>query len=83
MIERLAFMSWFRRQGESGDDHASGPPVASELAEFLAQATEGDALTRAIGDANAHPDEPTVTSTPSDVSASGTEDDVTRASNPI
>ena len=71
----MGFMSWFRRQGESSDDRASGLGVASDLAEFLVQSTEGKALIRAIGDANSHPEEPTVTPTPGDVPPSGAGDE--------
>ena len=66
-------MSSFRGHGESGDDHARGPGVASDLAEFLIQAAEGKALIQAIGDAHSHPDKPTVTPTRSDVPREGLE----------
>jgi len=56
-------MAWFRRQKDVGDDRAAETAVASDFAEFLAQATEGKALIQAIGDAHAHPDEPTVIAT--------------------
>jgi hypothetical protein len=68
-------MSWFRRQAGSGDKQASEPGVGSDLAEFLAQATEGKALMEAIGDAHSHPDEPAVTAPGRDVPPSGTEDE--------
>lgn len=68
-------MSWFRRQRESADDHASDPGVAADLAEFVAQATEEKALIRAIGDAHSHPDEPTGTPTPNDIPQSGVGDE--------
>ena len=68
-------MSWFRRQGESGDDRAREPGVAPDLAEFLIQATEGKALIQAIGDAHSHPDKPAVTPTPSDVPPRGAGDE--------
>ena len=68
-------MSWLRRQGKSGDDLASEPGVASDLAEFLAQATEEKALMQAIGHAHSHPDKPTVTPTTSDVPPRGPGDE--------
>jgi hypothetical protein len=60
-------MARFRRKEESGDDHANEPGVASDLAEFLGKATEGNALMRAIEDAHSHPDKPTVTVSDRDV----------------
>jgi len=68
-------MSWFRRQGASGDHHASEDGVASDLAEFLVDATEGKALIRAIGDAHSNPDKPTVSPPPGDVPPIGDGDD--------
>lgn len=63
----------FRRQAGSDDDRASEPHVASDLAEFLAQATEGKALMQAIGDAQSHPETPTVTAPNRDVPPRGPE----------
>jgi len=54
-------MAWFRRRVGSREDRAGEPGVATDLAEFLAQATEGKALTEAIGDAHSLPDKPAVT----------------------
>jgi hypothetical protein len=65
----------FRRRVASGEDRASEPHVASELAEFLAQATEGQALMEAIGEAQSPPDTPTVAAASSDVPPRGAEDD--------
>jgi hypothetical protein len=41
-------MSWFRRQKDSASDSAAETAVASELADFLAHATEGEALRQAV-----------------------------------
>ena len=41
-------MRWFRRTKGGGDDRAAETYVVSELAEFLAHATEGRALRQAI-----------------------------------
>jgi hypothetical protein len=60
-------MAWFRRKRASGNGDASEPGVASDLAEFLAEATEGRALTQAIENAHSQPDEPTGTAADSDV----------------
>jgi hypothetical protein len=65
----------FRRQGASGEDRGSEPHVASDLAEFLAHATEGQALMQAIGEAQSPPDTPTVAATSSDVPPRGPEDE--------
>jgi hypothetical protein len=68
-------MAWFRRQAGSGDDRESEPHVASDLAEFLARATEGKALIQAIGDAQSRPDKPTATATGGDVPPKGIRDE--------
>ena len=41
-------MSWFRRQKDSASDSAAETAVASDLADFLAHATEGEALRQAV-----------------------------------
>ena len=41
-------MRWFRRQKDSASDSAAETAVASDLADFLAHATEGEALRRAV-----------------------------------
>ena len=64
-------MAWFRRRVGSGEDRAREPRVASDLAEFLAQATERKALTEAIVDAHSPPDKPAVTAPGRDVPPRG------------
>ena len=64
-------MAWFRRRLRSGEERAGEPRVASDLAEFLAQATEAKALTAAIGYAHSHPEEPAVTEPGHDVPPRG------------
>ena len=64
-------MAWRRRRVERGEDRAGDPRVASDLAEFLAQATEGKALMEAIVDAHSHPEEPAVTEPGHDVPPRG------------
>jgi hypothetical protein len=66
-------MAWFRRRVGSGEDGAGDgePRVASDLAEFLAQATEGKALTEAIGEAHSVPDKPAVSAPGRDVPPRG------------
>ena len=41
-------MTWSGRKTDGGDERAVEPSVASELAEFLVQATEENALRQAI-----------------------------------
>ena len=41
-------MRWFRRQKDSASDSAAETAVASDLADFLAHATEGEALRHAV-----------------------------------
>jgi hypothetical protein len=68
-------MSWFRRQASRGSDQSGEAGVATELAEFLKQATEGKALMQAVGDAHTHPDEPAMTPTDNDVPRNGADDE--------
>jgi hypothetical protein len=68
-------MSLFQRQeGIGGVDHQDSPGVASDLAEFLVDATEGKALLRAIEDAHSRVDE-TVTPHHRDVPQVGVGDE--------
>jgi hypothetical protein len=46
-----------RREGIGGVDHQADRGVASDLAEFLGDATEGKALLRAIDEAHSRVDE--------------------------
>ena len=41
-------MRWFRRLKDSATDSAAETAVASDLADFLAHATEGEALRQAV-----------------------------------
>lgn len=59
-------MSWWRRQGSSGEPSASEAGVASDLAQFLVESTEEKALMQAIGDARSHSDKSTVAPTSGD-----------------
>jgi hypothetical protein len=68
-------MSLLRRQeGIGGVDHQGSPGVASDLAEFLVDATEEKALLRAIEEAHSRVDE-TVTRAHRDVPQIGVGDE--------
>jgi hypothetical protein len=66
-------MTWLGRKTEGGDERAAETSVASELAEFLVQATEESALRQAIDEGVRDLEQADARSTDKSRSTEGTE----------